>query len=181
MQPFGNLSTALREADGFDAYILDGRPHSSTPDTGYRTRSTPIIIPTGQTKDDLRPAVQLAHSLVDAGISVRSATLASSCATIPPPPRLRCGSRILGEVDARRSAIVTRDDVRLLGQVATEVLHDPPLAPWRPTAIGPEHPPGGGISVHTRPQYAASSSRESMRSAMSPTHSSASGRVAPQN
>ena len=27
-----------------------------------------IIIPTGQTKDDLRPAVQLAHSMVDAGI-----------------------------------------------------------------------------------------------------------------
>ena len=27
-----------------------------------------IVIPTGQTKNDLRPAAQLAHSLVDAGI-----------------------------------------------------------------------------------------------------------------
>lgn len=27
------------------------------------------VIPTGQTKDDLRPAVKLAHSLADAGIS----------------------------------------------------------------------------------------------------------------
>ena len=27
-----------------------------------------IVIPTGQTKDDLRPAVKLAHSLVDSGI-----------------------------------------------------------------------------------------------------------------
>ena len=34
------------------------------------------MIPTGQTKDDLRPAVQLAHSLVDAGIEVSRIAIA---------------------------------------------------------------------------------------------------------
>ena len=35
-QPFGNLWTALAEADLFDAYILDGRPHSSQQTIGDR-------------------------------------------------------------------------------------------------------------------------------------------------
>ena len=67
-QPFGNLRTALAEADRFDAYILDGRPHSSAQTIEVAQAAHAILIPTGQTKDDLRPAVQLAHSLVDAGI-----------------------------------------------------------------------------------------------------------------
>ena len=70
VQSFGNLSTALREADRFDAYILDGRPHSSRQTLDIARAAHAIVIPTGQTKDDLRPAVQLAHSLVDAGIEV---------------------------------------------------------------------------------------------------------------
>lgn len=67
-QPFGNLRTALAEAGRFDAYILDGRPHSSQQTIESARAAHVIIIPTGQTKDDLRPAVQLAHSLVDTGI-----------------------------------------------------------------------------------------------------------------
>ena len=68
VQPFGNLRTALDEAGRFDAYILDGRPHSSRQTADIARAADSIVIPTGQTKDDLRPAVQLAHSLVDAGI-----------------------------------------------------------------------------------------------------------------
>ena len=67
-QPFGNPRTALAEAGRFDAYILDGRPHSSQQTIEIARAAHVIIIPTGQTKDDLRPAVQLAHSLVDTGI-----------------------------------------------------------------------------------------------------------------
>lgn len=70
VQPFGNLATALREADRFDAYILDGRPHSSRQTLEIARAAHAIVIPTGQTKDDLRPAVQLAHSLLDDGIEV---------------------------------------------------------------------------------------------------------------
>ena len=68
VQPFGNLKTALAEADRFDVYILDGRPHSSRQTLEIALAAHLIVIPTGQTKDDLRPAVKLAHSLVDSGI-----------------------------------------------------------------------------------------------------------------
>ena len=68
VQPFGNLKTALAEADRFDVYILDGRPHSSRQTLEIALAAQLIVIPTGQTKDDLRPAVKLAHSLVDSGI-----------------------------------------------------------------------------------------------------------------
>ena len=68
VQPFGNLRTAIAEASRFDAYILDGRPHSSRQTLDVAQAAHSIVIPTCQTKDDLRPAVQLAHSLTDAGI-----------------------------------------------------------------------------------------------------------------
>ena len=76
VQPFGNLTTALQEAHRFDAYILDGRPHSSRQTLDIARAAHVIVIPTGQTKDDLRPAVQLAHSLVDAGIEASRITFA---------------------------------------------------------------------------------------------------------
>ena len=68
VQPFGNLGTALAEAGHFEAYILDGRPHASQQTLDIARAAHAVLIPTGQTKDDLRPAVRLAHSLADAGI-----------------------------------------------------------------------------------------------------------------
>ena len=69
VQPFGNLKTALKDALRFDAYILDGRPHSSQQTIDIAHAADLVVIPTGQTKDDLRPAVKLAHSIVNEGIS----------------------------------------------------------------------------------------------------------------
>ena len=68
VQPFGNIKTALAEAVRFDAYILDGRPHSSQQTLEIARTADLTVIPTGQTKDDLRPAVKLAHSLADSDI-----------------------------------------------------------------------------------------------------------------
>lgn len=68
VQPFGNIRTAIDEAERFDAYILDGRPHSSKQTLDIARAAHSVVIPTGQTNDDLRPAVQLAHNLVDGGI-----------------------------------------------------------------------------------------------------------------
>lgn len=59
----------MAEAPRFDAYILDGRPHSSQQTLDIAKAADLVVIPTGQTKDDLRPAVKLAHGLADAGIS----------------------------------------------------------------------------------------------------------------
>ena len=76
VQSFGDLKTALAEAERFDAYILDGRPHSSRQTLEIALAAHLIVIPTGQTKDDLRPAVKLAHSLVDSGIDSSRITFA---------------------------------------------------------------------------------------------------------
>jgi len=65
VQPFGNIKTAIEEAHRFDVYILDGKPHSSVQTIIIAKAADIIVIPTGQTKDDLRPAVKLAHNLVD--------------------------------------------------------------------------------------------------------------------
>ena len=52
VQPFGNIKTALAEAGRFDAYILDGRPHSSQQTLEIARTADLTVIPTGQTKDD---------------------------------------------------------------------------------------------------------------------------------
>lgn len=70
VQPFESLRTALAEADCFDVYILDGKPHSSRQTLEIARSAHLIVIPTGQTKDDLRPAVKLAHSLVDSDVEI---------------------------------------------------------------------------------------------------------------
>jgi len=69
VQPFASLKTALAETERFDAYILDGRPHSSDQTLEIARAAHLTVIPTGQTKDDLRPAVSLAHSLANSGIN----------------------------------------------------------------------------------------------------------------
>lgn len=66
--PFGSLEAALGAAEECDACILDGRPHSSQQTLEIAHAADLAVIPTGQTTDDLRPAVTLAHSLADAGI-----------------------------------------------------------------------------------------------------------------
>lgn len=66
-QAFGKLATALREANRYDVYILDGRPHSSEQTLEVARAADLVVIPTGQTKDDLKPAVRLAHALSEAG------------------------------------------------------------------------------------------------------------------
>ena len=68
-QPFGNLKTALSDASRFDAYIFDGRPHSSTQSLEIAKAVDLVVIPTGQTKDDLRPAVKMANALADSGVA----------------------------------------------------------------------------------------------------------------
>lgn len=98
VQPFGNLRTALIEASRFDAYILDGRPHSSQQTVEIARAANLVVIPTGQTKDDLRPAVKLAHSLVDAGISATQIAFAL-VKTTNSEAELRAAREFLGQTD----------------------------------------------------------------------------------
>lgn len=68
VQSFASVKSALDEAPRFDALILDGKPHASEQTVDIAKASHLVIIPTGQTVDDLHPGVVLAHSLRKKGI-----------------------------------------------------------------------------------------------------------------
>ena len=127
-EPFRTLRTALAEADRFDAYILDGRPHSSAQTIEVAQAAHAVIIPTGQTKDDLRPAVQLAHGLVDAGIDATQIAFALVKTT-----------KSAAEVAAARSYLEQADYAVLEGDV--------PLS----TAYGIAHDAGRALTETTYP------------------------------
>ena len=69
VQSFAGVKSALEEADRFDALILDGKPNASDQTIEIAKASHLVVIPTGQTVDDLHPGVVLAHSLRKKGIA----------------------------------------------------------------------------------------------------------------
>jgi chromosome partitioning protein len=68
VQSFATVKTALGEAPRFDALILDGKPNASEQTAEIAQAADLIVIPTGQTVDDLHPGVVLAHALRKKGI-----------------------------------------------------------------------------------------------------------------
>ena len=68
VQSFGSVKTALGEAARFDALILDGKPNASDQTMEIAKAADLLVIPTGQTVDDLHPGVVLAHALRKKGI-----------------------------------------------------------------------------------------------------------------
>ncbi|MDE0408535.1 MAG: ParA family protein [Alphaproteobacteria bacterium] len=71
VQGFSSVQTALAEAPRFDALILDGKPHASDQTLEIAQSADLVLIPTGQTVDDLHPGVVLAHGLRKASIDAR--------------------------------------------------------------------------------------------------------------
>lgn len=59
----------MDEASRFDALILDGKPNASEQTLEIAKAANLVVIPTGQTVDDLHPGVVLAHSLRKKGIT----------------------------------------------------------------------------------------------------------------
>jgi chromosome partitioning protein len=68
VQSFASVKTALAEASRFDALILDGKPNASDQTIEIAQAADLVVIPTGQTVDDLHPGVILAHALRKKGI-----------------------------------------------------------------------------------------------------------------
>ena len=68
MQSFASVKTALEDASRFDALILDGKPNASEQTAEIAKAADLVVIPTGQTVDDLHPGVVLAHALRKKGI-----------------------------------------------------------------------------------------------------------------
>lgn len=69
VQSFATVKSALDEAPRFDALVLDGKPNASEQTIEIAKSSSLVVIPTGQTVDDLHPGVVLAHSLRKKGIA----------------------------------------------------------------------------------------------------------------
>ena len=69
VQSFASVRSALGDAPHFDVIVLDGKPHSSAQTVEIAQASDLVVIPTGQTVDDLHPGVLLAHSLTRKGIN----------------------------------------------------------------------------------------------------------------
>ncbi|WP_342234622.1 ParA family protein [Inquilinus sp. OTU3971] len=65
-QPVAKLSRVMLQ--NFDLVIFDGKPHSSTETLEIAKLSQMLVIPTGVSMDDLRPAVILGHELKAKGI-----------------------------------------------------------------------------------------------------------------
>lgn len=63
VQSFARVKSAIEDANRFDALILDGKPNASDQTIEIARASDLVVIPTGQTIDDLHPGVVLAHSL----------------------------------------------------------------------------------------------------------------------
>ena len=68
VQSFASVKSALADASRFDAMIMDGKPNASEQTQEVAQAADLIVIPTGQTIDDLHPSVLLAHTLARKGI-----------------------------------------------------------------------------------------------------------------
>src|SRR3954469_7785214 len=71
VQSFGSVKAAVEDAARFDAYILDGKPNASEQTYEIARASDLVVIPTGQTVDDLHPGVVLAHALMKKGVLIQ--------------------------------------------------------------------------------------------------------------
>jgi chromosome partitioning protein len=69
VQSFASIKSAVEEEARFDALILDGKPNASEQTFEIAKAADLVVIPTGQTVDDLHPGVVLAHSLRKKGIA----------------------------------------------------------------------------------------------------------------
>jgi len=71
VEAFSSVKSALKDAPGFDAYIMDGRPHADKQTWEIASACDVIVIPTNETKDCLLPSVTLANALADGGIDAK--------------------------------------------------------------------------------------------------------------
>jgi len=70
VQSFASVKSALEDAPRFDALIIDGKPNASDQTMEIAKAADLVVIPTGQTVDDLYPGVVLAHTLRKKGIPI---------------------------------------------------------------------------------------------------------------
>jgi chromosome partitioning protein len=74
VETFNTVALALKRASVYDLMIFDGPPHSTSGTLDIARHCDLVILPTGLSRDDLKPSVMLAHELVDNGIDLAKVT-----------------------------------------------------------------------------------------------------------
>jgi chromosome partitioning protein len=67
-ETFASIKQALKDADNFDLFIMDGAPAASAATKEMAKAADVVLLPTGLSNDDLRPQILLAHELIKAGV-----------------------------------------------------------------------------------------------------------------
>lgn len=67
-ETFASVTQALKDADHFDLFIMDGAPHATAATREMARAADIVLLPTGLAVDDLEPQVLLAHELTKEGI-----------------------------------------------------------------------------------------------------------------
>lgn len=83
VEVFGKASDALRLAENYDIMILDGAARASAATLEVARSSDLVVLPACASRDDLIPAVKLAHELRKAGIERKALVFALCRVTTP--------------------------------------------------------------------------------------------------
>lgn len=68
---YKSVGSAIREAEGCDLLIFDGKPAADSVATEAALKSTLVVLPTSASHDDLQPTAQLVHALLNAKIPAK--------------------------------------------------------------------------------------------------------------
>ncbi len=68
VQQFPSVDRAVKIGEAFDLVVFDGAPHATRASEQIAQECDMVILPTGNSKDDLDPQIRLAHELVKKGI-----------------------------------------------------------------------------------------------------------------
>lgn len=79
VQQFPNVKMALKKNEEvYDMIIFDGAPHATKATEEIANSSDLVILPTGNSPDDLNPQIRLAHELKKKGLSLKKIAFAMS-------------------------------------------------------------------------------------------------------
>lgn len=65
VQKFSAVDKALKQGEKYDLVIFDGSPHATRQTQQIAQASQLVVLPAGNSKDDLNPQIRLAHELSD--------------------------------------------------------------------------------------------------------------------
>lgn len=65
VQKFSTVEKALKQGEKYDLVVFDGAPHATRQTQQIAKASNLVILPAGNSKDDLNPQIRLAHELSD--------------------------------------------------------------------------------------------------------------------